>query len=75
MTDLTQVQQAIIRESSQNPIHKGMIRRVVKLRTEGLRLTRNSFDAQLQNLVQKGLLKRHGENYYSLEEASDVIFS
>ena len=73
MSNLLRIQEAIIEESSSKPIKKGFIRRNVKVRDEEFRINHPSFDAQIESLVDMGIMREHQNGYFSLTEEGDML--
>lgn len=73
MSDLLRIQEAIIEESSTDPIKKGFIRRTVKVKDEEFRINHQSFDAQIENLVDMGIMEEHQNGYFSLTEDGETL--
>lgn len=62
MRQLSQIQKAIIEELSADPVNKGIVRRVVKLKDESFDVNHTAFDAQVNSLVDMGLVEKHGDS-------------
>jgi len=68
MRQLSQIQKAIIEELSADPVNKGIVRRVVKLKDESFNVNHTAFDAQINTLVDMGLVEKHGDSDIVLTE-------
>jgi DNA-binding MarR family transcriptional regulator len=75
MGNLSEIQKIIVKNASKDPVHRGILRRSVKLDAEDLRVTKMSFNSQFNHLIEKGLIERsHGE-YYKISKPAENIFT
>lgn len=75
MSQLTQIQRAVIEEVSDEPVNRGIIRRIVKVKDESFDVNHQAFDAQIDILTDMGLIQQDGSDRILLTEEGQYLYS
>lgn len=73
MSQLTQIQRAVIEEVSDEPVNRGIIRRIVKVKDESFDVNHQAFDAQIDILTDMGLIQQDGSDRILLTEEGQYL--